>query len=501
MYGQAPQGINYQGVARNQLGVALSNKSIGVKMSIHDSALHKVLYTETYTTNTNTMGLFTHIVGRGTNTYGKFDTIDWSTGNKWIKIDIDPNGGTNYSVVGDVELMSVPYALFAKSAGNNLRAGPGIMIINDSIINIAPDTKTIYFAGNGILIQNDTIYNTTTSTPINITGQGGINVSGNYPNYTIQAVDSSNTNELQILSLSNDTLYLSNGNYIILSAYKDNTDSQQLSKAGKTIILQNGSSVDLNDDDSTNELQALNLSNDTLLLSNANYINLALYKDNTDSQTINSNKIGNQVKLTISGGNNITFSVDDADADSTNELQTISKNNNNISLNKNGGTIMLNDDDSTNELQTISISNDTLRLSKGGGSVNINNFPLPSDSSSAVNAKAAIVNYLSYGSATSNNNIYNITLPVMPSSYQAGMMLTFMADSANTDTVSVNVNGLGIKRLKKLVSNELSANDILMGQMVIIVFDGRNFQMMSTPSNTLKSPAENRTLIYTTDGF
>ncbi len=45
-------------------------------MSMQDSALHKVLYTEVYTVATNTMGLFTHIVGRGTTVYGKFDTVD-----------------------------------------------------------------------------------------------------------------------------------------------------------------------------------------------------------------------------------------------------------------------------------------------------------------------------------------------------------------------------------------------------------------------------------------
>jgi Chaperone of endosialidase/Collagen triple helix repeat (20 copies) len=73
------------------------------------------VYSETRQATTNQLGLFTAAIGGpgATSTTGNFATIDWSTGNKYIKVEGDPLGGTNFSILGNTEMLSVPYALYA----------------------------------------------------------------------------------------------------------------------------------------------------------------------------------------------------------------------------------------------------------------------------------------------------------------------------------------------------------------------------------------------------
>lgn len=89
------------------------------------------------------------------------------------------------------------------------------------------------------------------------------------------------------------------------------------------------------------------------------------------------------------------------------------------------------------------------------------------------------------GVFNAGTNTYSVTLSPAPASYSAGMIVSFQADLANTDTVNINVNGLGIKTLKKFVHTNLVANDISAEQIVTAVYDGVNdiFQTVSpTPA-------------------
>ena len=286
----ATMGINYQGVARNQLNVPLPNTKLDIKLHINDSIPSKAkkrVYGEFFNVTTNSMGLYTLVIGTGSPLISVFGKIDWTQGIKNLEVEIQPNGASSYIYVGEFPLQFVPYALFAEHVRHELKPG------------------------NGIAITNDTIYNTGSTPQINISNGGGILITGTAPNYTITAEDSSSTNELQMLSLSNDTLYLSNGNYVLMNIYKDNTDNQTLNKNGKNVSLTNGGSIilndddstnelqqisktnknisldknggtiSLNDDDSTNELQALSIGNDTLFLSQGNFIYLGGSKINT----------------------------------------------------------------------------------------------------------------------------------------------------------------------------------------------------------------------------
>lgn len=57
-------------------------------------------------------------VGEGTPVTGNFANINWGNGPFFLKSEIDPQGGFNYSITGIQQLLSVPYALYASQAGN-----------------------------------------------------------------------------------------------------------------------------------------------------------------------------------------------------------------------------------------------------------------------------------------------------------------------------------------------------------------------------------------------
>ena len=63
-YAQAPALFNYQGVARNSVGNVLQNKSISLRLSVHDGTeTGPVVYAETRSVITNAFGLFNVQVG------------------------------------------------------------------------------------------------------------------------------------------------------------------------------------------------------------------------------------------------------------------------------------------------------------------------------------------------------------------------------------------------------------------------------------------------------
>ncbi|MCD4681069.1 MAG: hypothetical protein K8S00_11860 [Bacteroidales bacterium] len=116
---QTPQGLNYQAVARDANGLPLTSEPISIRVSIlTGSASGSSVYTETHDLSTNSLGLFTLIIGEGVSS-DDFSAIDWATGGgKWLQIEMDVTGGSNYLLMGTSQLLSVPYALFAQNASN-----------------------------------------------------------------------------------------------------------------------------------------------------------------------------------------------------------------------------------------------------------------------------------------------------------------------------------------------------------------------------------------------
>lgn len=112
---QVPDKLSYQAVIRDSNDDLVPNKQVGMRISIlRGSSTGALVYSETQIPTTNVNGLISIEIGGGSD----FSTIDWANDNYFIKTETDLTGGTNYTIIGTSQLLSVPYALNAKTAEN-----------------------------------------------------------------------------------------------------------------------------------------------------------------------------------------------------------------------------------------------------------------------------------------------------------------------------------------------------------------------------------------------
>lgn len=122
-FGQAPDGFKYQAVVRDAGNNIMNNQAVGMRLTIQQGTVGgTVVYTETFSTSTNGYGLVNLEIGSGTTT-DDFAAIDWGNGPYFMETAVDFLGGMSWVVMGTSQLMSVPYALYAKNSGSSI-AGP-----------------------------------------------------------------------------------------------------------------------------------------------------------------------------------------------------------------------------------------------------------------------------------------------------------------------------------------------------------------------------------------
>ncbi len=117
---QETDAFNYQAVVRDASGQIMANKAVNFRISLLENGPDgKVVYSETHLAMTNSFGLVNLQVGNGLTSIGDFSRIDWSTNNYYLEVAADMEGGTAFNVLGTSKLLSVPFALYAKNAGNS----------------------------------------------------------------------------------------------------------------------------------------------------------------------------------------------------------------------------------------------------------------------------------------------------------------------------------------------------------------------------------------------
>lgn len=206
LWAQVPQSFKYQAVARDATGAVIKNQAIGIQMSIVQTSIYGAsIYVETFTTQSNEFGLVNVNIGTGNVLVGNFSNIDWSADKYFLKVDMDMTGGSNYLTFNISQLMSVPYALHAKTAESANETDPlytawdkssGITITESQISDLdhftnADETDPTFAASvaSGITQDNLNSWNAKLS----------------------EEVDGSVTNELQTLSRNGLVITLSNG--------------------------------------------------------------------------------------------------------------------------------------------------------------------------------------------------------------------------------------------------------------------------------------------------
>jgi hypothetical protein len=133
LWAQSPEKMSYQAVIRNSSDQLVTNQQVGMQMSIlQGSESGAPVYIETQTPTTNANGLVTIEIGTGTTT-DNFSAINWANGPYFIKTETDPAGGTNYTITGTSQLLSVPYALYAEKTGIWIKDGDIIYFNNGDV--------------------------------------------------------------------------------------------------------------------------------------------------------------------------------------------------------------------------------------------------------------------------------------------------------------------------------------------------------------------------------
>ncbi len=134
---QAPQGFNYQATVRNSSGTLITNQNVLFKFNIMlNSQTSLPIYSETHFAPTDDLGQVNLIIGLGTATIGSFSSINWGNGSYYLGIEL--NTGSGFVAMGTTQLLSVPFALYANSAGNSQSATPNletVLSVNNSANN------------------------------------------------------------------------------------------------------------------------------------------------------------------------------------------------------------------------------------------------------------------------------------------------------------------------------------------------------------------------------
>ena len=126
VFAQAPDKMSYQAVVRDANNNLVTTQSIGIQSSILKSGVNGIaVYVETHNKSSNANGLVSLEIGTGSAQLGDFSIIDWADGPYFIKTEIDPAGGTNYTITGISQFMSVPFALYAETSGSSIPGPAG----------------------------------------------------------------------------------------------------------------------------------------------------------------------------------------------------------------------------------------------------------------------------------------------------------------------------------------------------------------------------------------
>ncbi len=116
---QAPQRFNYQAVVRNASGAIVPNQHVNARFTVRENSLTgNVSYQEIDSLITTPAGIITVVIGAGNIVSGSLNNMTWVAGNKYLQVEIDVTGGSNYVDMGTTQLISVPYAQYANTAGS-----------------------------------------------------------------------------------------------------------------------------------------------------------------------------------------------------------------------------------------------------------------------------------------------------------------------------------------------------------------------------------------------
>ncbi len=308
-YGQnVPNGIFYQAVARDSYGKELVNKDIDVKFSIiSGTPLGTVVYQELHShVITSKFGVFTRVIGTGTNIGGTYQTlteIQWSQADHFLKVEVKFDN--DFLDMGTMQFLTVPYALYAQKSLEPGPPGPkGDQGAKGDAGDPSTDNQTLSFNGSNLAISGgNTVNLTSLNTPhqLSLLGDTLSILGGNKVGLT---------NQIQDLALDiNNKLKITKNSAateIDLSPFRQNLS---YNAATGILSISNGAAADIS---ALNQALSYDAGTRKLGISgNAGTVDLSELKNDADSDPTNEiqNLSYNQSTntLSISGGNNVVL--------------------------------------------------------------------------------------------------------------------------------------------------------------------------------------------------
>ena len=143
---QAPDRMTYQMVARDDSGNLIVGSNVGLRLAIlFGGASGTEVFAETHSAPTNNNGMVTVLIGGGTNVFGNLGAVNWASGPFFLRAQMDPTGGANYTVENVSQLVSVPYSYYSSEAMNANFAGNGFS-------HVSATGDTLYFLNGGFIL-------------------------------------------------------------------------------------------------------------------------------------------------------------------------------------------------------------------------------------------------------------------------------------------------------------------------------------------------------------
>ncbi len=317
----AQKGISYQGVVLypsvelpgiDSKVTPYSEKDVCFRFSIYDN-INVLEYSETHSTTTDYYGQVNLIIGRGDNPSiaGRLEVLKWDGTVKFLKVELDYSAScSSWEEVAYDELNYVPFAFYAlnsSGSGNDNQNLTGATL-SGTVLQIdieggSPASVDLVSLQDGTGTDNQNL-NLTGNTLSISNGSTTVDLSPYLDNSDSQDVVVDLTSDILTIDLTGDP-DITNDTNINLAPYLDNTDNQNLNLTGNTLSISNGSTT----------------------------VDLSPYLDDTDNQNLTAGP--NSGEVSITGGNSVTLNVNDADSDTTNEIQDLSLNTKILSITNN----------------------------------------------------------------------------------------------------------------------------------------------------------------------
>lgn len=333
IFAQAPDVINYQAIVRDVNNTVIANQSVSVKFVITEGLpTGTVVYEEDQSPTTNSHGLINLKIGTGAFVTGTLAAIDWSANSYYLTTSIDPTGGSNYTLSGVSELVSVPYALHAKTVDDK----------DDADADPANEIQDLQLVGSDLSITNNGSATIIDLSPLMVDTDTQLDesevdafVANN--GYLTTEVDGSVTNEIELPAGGANGQILQtdgSGNYAWVNKTVD-TDTQLDETDVDAMVSNNGYLTSFTEVDGsvTNEIELPTGGSNGQVLQTDGSGNYTWVNQTTDTDTqLNEAAVDGFV-----ANNGYLTSFTEVDGSTTNEIQTLSISGSDLTISGTGG--------------------------------------------------------------------------------------------------------------------------------------------------------------------